>query len=731
MTHRWLHWTVAGTATLIVGLGVATTLGLRPLPEHLDPLPGQVKRAEVLDRHGERLSVTYENAWNLHDRVPLHEVPRLLRRAIVEAEDHRFFDHGGVDWKARFHAVWMNLRAGRAVRGASTISEQVVRLLHPRPRTPWSRWLEGFEAARLEYKFSKGGILSFYLNQVPYARQRRGVVQAARDLFDRDLGTLNPRETLALAVLLRRPSGLDPRRNPGALDGRVQRLSQRLEARGLLAKVIGPQPGPFDFGEARLPVAAPAFVRRARSVAPERVRIHTTLDGQLQAALQGQLDAQVERLRDRGVQHGAAIVINHERNEVVAWLNASGGSEIDAVSLPRQPGSTLKPFLYALALERGWTAATLIDDSPLSSAVGAGLHRTRNYSLNYRGPIRLRLALANSLNVPAIRTMQSLPAGAFHRRLQDLGFTSLDRPAAFYGDGLALGNGEVTLLELATAYAVLARGGIDRPVRVLAEEAQPGRAPHRVFPQEVSSIITDILADADARASEFGRGGVLDFPAPAAVKTGTSDDYRDSWAVGFSSRYTAGVWMGDLDRRPMKEVTGSLGPAVVLRGFFAELHRFEAPRPLRISRSLRRIPICSETGQRAGAHCPMVEEWMRPEHAPAHDCAVHARAVAGPSLQATGNPHSARVARPTPGLRLAMDPRIPDELEVFPFALETDGTPRRVEWIIDGRSTSLKPTPDQQWEWPLTSGPHRVEARIQFESGGPVAETPPVSFVVR
>ena len=213
--------TLAGVAFWAMTLG-----SLRPIPHALLATSHSVK-PQVLDRRGTPLTVTYSNHWNLHDRRALHEVPAFLQRAFVLAEDKRFHSHTGIDWRARIHASWQNLRHGRVVRGASTITEQVVRMLHPRPRTVWSRWLEGWEARRLEDNFSKADILEFYLNQVPYAGNRRGVVQAARHYFDRDLGTLNRHEMLALAVLVRAPSRLDPIGNQAALQRSVRTLARR------------------------------------------------------------------------------------------------------------------------------------------------------------------------------------------------------------------------------------------------------------------------------------------------------------------------------------------------------------------------------------------------------------------------------------------------------------------------------------------------------------------------
>ena len=252
---------VAGLAG--VTLWTVTLAALQPVPRVLLNAPATVK-PQVLDRRGQTLTVTYQNHWNLHDRRALHELPIFLQRAFILAEDKSFYAHDGVDWSARLHALWQNLAQRRVVRGASTITEQVVRVRLPRPRTVWSRWLEGWEGRRLESAFSKADILEFYLNQVPYGANRRGVVQAARHYFDRDLGTLNRHEMLALAVLVRAPSRLDPNRNEAALQKSVESLARRARRSGLLSQreLERVATDRLDLVAPKLPVQAHHFVER-------------------------------------------------------------------------------------------------------------------------------------------------------------------------------------------------------------------------------------------------------------------------------------------------------------------------------------------------------------------------------------------------------------------------------------------------------------------------------------
>ncbi|MCP5111845.1 MAG: penicillin-binding protein 1C, partial [bacterium] len=450
------------------------------------------------------------------------------------------------------------------------------------------------------------------------------------------------------------------------------------------------------------------------------------LDGSLQKRVQQLLDSQIASLASRRVADGAALVVDHRTDEVLAWVNAGGfsdraGGHIDKVLMRRQPGSALKPFAYALALERGWTAATLIDDAPLIESVGHGLHSFRNYSRHYYGPIRLREALGNSLNVPAVLAAQFTGRSELLERLHLLGFESLTQHPDFYGDGLALGNGEVTLFEMVQAYAALARAGeFRRLVWHLDDFGPRGRT---VFSPEVSSVIAHILSDPGARRREFGASSVLNLPVQTGVKTGTSNDYRDAWALGFSDRYTVGVWMGNVDQRPMHEVTGSLGPALVLRAIFAELRRHQQSKPLFVSRKLVPRHICTKTGELASERCPTVPEWFRPDRAPRVKCTAHTdhqdHARKAPTAPV-------RLESPTPGLHIALDPRIPDELEGFAFRISAGPDPRRVEWILDDEVIAATPT----FLWRPTRGTHTARARVWIMDREPI-ETDPVPFVVK
>ena len=731
-------------AALVLGslvLAAATLDHLVEPPESLRAITASAPVSRILDRRGAPLSVTLANDWNVHDFVPLHEIPGFLKLAFIHAEDKRFRRHGGPDWIARVAALRTNLAAGRVVRGGSTITEQVVRMLNPRPRTLWSRWLEGFEAARLQDAFSRDEILEFYLNQVPYAANRRGVRQAADYYFSRDLGTLSRKEMLALAVLVRSPGRLDLYRPGDAVEATIRRLADLMTVRGELSvperdllrkeNILLRKP--------ELPVSAPHFVSFVKSViaadSQQGPWTATTLDAGIQRRVQELLDRRLDYTGGMRVDDGAVLVIDNRSREVLAWVVGGGGRpagpriHIDAVTAPRQPGSALKPLLYGLALDSGWTAATVIDDSPLAANIGSGLHAYQNYSRRFYGPISLRDALGNSLNIPALKALHFVGASAYLDFLRELGFENLDEHPDVYGDGLALGNGEVSLYELVQAYAALANGGHFRPLSALMEAGRPHlghpapsrRAPGGLVPdgqvlsEEGASLIANILSDPEARSLEFGRASVLNFQLPTAVKTGTSSDFRDAWAVGFDARHTVGVWMGNLDRTPTRGVTGSTGPAILLRSIFAELSRNAEPQPLYLHPGLRRANVCVPDPSSPSMDCKVRLDWFVPGTEPT------IASVAPNDYEAIA------IRQPVPGLLLAMDPRLPADRQALEFQLDGTQPGDRVDWMIDGGSYS---TLDGSLLWSLSRGTHRVSAEV-WRGSHRIAELGEFNFTVK
>ena len=730
MLAKLAQWAIA----ILMLLGVFGSLvlwqktvnALHIMPSYLVDVIGDVDRVQVVDRYGQPLNTTYANEWNVHDSIPLYEIPDFLVNAFIYAEDKRFFNHSGQDWIARFSALARNTLSLSLDRGASTITEQVVRMIRPRPRTVWSRWLEGWEAQRLERQHSKTTILEFYLNQVPYAENRRGVVQAARYYFDRDLDTLSRHEMMALAVLVRAPSRLDPWYGDiEPLYVGIARLANQLSTNHELDNLLTQEEITLDLKRSSLQVDARHFVRRIRTHSSRSDRkVRTTLDGVLQTQVQMLLNQRLRFMRSSDVQNGAVLIADHRKGEVIAWAVGSTREDtpdylIDAVRVPRQPGSTLKPFLYALALEQGWTAATMINDSPMKTKVGYGLHEYNNYSGRTYGPVTLRQALGNSLNIPAVRTLQFMGILEYVDLLSQLGFKGLTQKLDFYGNGLALGNGEVTLFELVQAYCALANRGIYRTLS-LRFDGQDGSSPIRVFSPEVASLIGDILSDQNARNFEFD-GGLLNFPQQTAVKTGTSSDHRDSWVVGYNDEFAAGIWMGNLDQKPMQRVTGSTGPALLLRSTFDLLNRYRDTKSLWLSPRLEKHSICinSSVEMTDKKECHQRDEYF-----------VRGTGPSAPAIEqwTPQKPKPVAWIQPTEDLQMAIDPRIPIGNQMFEFRLVGVEKTDQVRWKI--KEEESKYSLGSTYLWPLKRGSHSVRASV-WRQGELLTTTEAMPFSVK
>jgi penicillin-binding protein 1C len=692
-----------------------------------------IASVQILDRTGQPLTFSYLNLWNNSDVKPLHELPEFVQNAFILSEDKRFFEHKGVDWLARGNALVQRLTDGKVNRGASTITEQVVRMLHPRKRTLWSKWIEGLEALSLEMRIGKAEILEFYLNQVPYASNRRGVVQASRYYFNRDIATLNVKEMLALAILVRAPSKFDLFEGRVKIEKSIHRLAKLMLHAGKIDESFLHNLKNYDLAleSSKLQAQAPHFVdyvRRAKEyeLIKAQSKIVTTVDGNLQNFVYNLLQSRLKSLASRNISHAAALVVDHRTHEIIAWVsvgakcgetnNQASGCKIDMVTVPRQPASALKPFLYATAIEKGWTPATIIDDSPFSDAVGNGIHHFHNYSNTYYGKVTLRTALGNSLNIPAIHTINYVTPEYYLSKLHALGFSTLRKGADFYDDGLALGNGEVSLFELVQAYAALPNKGLFEPLKI-ALYLENQHSSKKIYSEEVTSIIGHILSDPWARILEFGRSSVLNIPTQTAVKTGTSTDYRDAWAIGYNHRYVVGIWMGNADYTPTDGITGSLGPSLALRGIFNELSKNSETAPLYLSPKLSLKEVCIDAAdiESGNADCSTRTEYFLSENQ------LETKSKSPKVKQIT-------ITRPSDNLEMAFDPRIPSDKQAFEMRLSGVLATDEVEWIVDDKK--CEKIMGANFLWPTKKGKHIVYAKI-WRDGKEFAKTNKHRFVVK
>jgi len=640
----------------------------------------------LLDRHGEPLhELRTDPTRRRLEWVPLERVSPALVAAVIAAEDRRFRSHGGVDWAAFLGAAWDNLAGGRR-RGASTITMQLAGMLDQRLRAGTGgrslaqKWEQVRAARALEARWRKDEILEAYLNLAAWRGELQGVAAAARGLFDKHPGGLDREESALLAALLRSPNA-----SPSAVARRAcsipdapgdARDCDRLER--LAALHVGAKPRI----RARLD-AAPHLARALLGRGETAVR--TTLDAGLQRFAREALVRHLAALAGRNVEDGAVLVLDNATGDVLAYVassgDLSGAEEVDGIAARRQAGSTLKPFLYADAIERRLlTAASLLDDAPLHIATPVGLYVPQNYDRSFKGAVSVRTALGASLNVPAVRTLLAGGVEPFHERLRSLGLASLDRPAEHYGYALALGGADVSLLELANAYRALANGGEWRPVRFTpGDEPGPGR---RALDPAAAFIVGDVLADRGARAPTFGLESPL---AARSWAAGTSKDMRDNWALGYSDRYTVGVWVGNFSGAPMWDVSGVSGAAPVWQEVMNRLHRgapshAPAAPPGVVTRRVRFDPALE----------PAREEYF----------------VAGtemPEVRVAATPARARIAYPGDGTIVALDPDIPAGRQRI--ALRASGAGSGGSWRIDGR---LAGSADGVALWQPAPGRHRL-----------------------
>lgn len=569
---------VLGGAGALVCVGIAALVVTAQVPRY-DEVRSARRSSEavLLDRNGVLIQrMRLDLRQRMLEWVALDAMSPALLRAVVVSEDRRFWRHIGVDLLGAASAMLDNLERTRP-RGASTISMQLASLLEPETKIGARSWrgkLQQMRAAMaIELHWSKREILEAYLNMVPFRGELVGVDAAARGLLARGAGGLDSADAAVLAALIRAP---------GASRYQVGRRAcatlRRMDSGSACERAIFSAGGLPRSGYAMPGVDdAPHLARRLLRAPGQQLR--ATIDAGLQRFASETLRTHLAQLAGQNVEDGAVVVLDNRSGQVLAYIGSSGvlssAAAVDGVSAPRQPGSTLKPFLFALALDQRWlTASSVLDDSPLALNTPSGLYMPQDYDRHFRGAVSVRAALGASLNVPAVRTLTMVGVDRFLATLRDLGLSSLTRDADHYGFGLALGGAETSLLELSNAYRALANGGAWTPVRFTGEAATAATQiiARQVLSAQASFIVGDILADPDARVLTFGLSSPLSTRTWAAVKTGTSKGMRDNWTIGYTSRYTVGVWVGNFSGAPMWDVSGVSGAAPIWRDLVEHLH---------------------------------------------------------------------------------------------------------------------------------------------------------------
>ncbi len=748
------------------------------------PAPGTT----VLDAQG---TVLYRDSEaGLRIPVALEQVAPLLRDATVAAEDRRFFGHPGGDPLAIVRALlaWGEPAPG----GASTITQQLARRLYLAEYTgpPLLRKLrEAWLALQIEAHRSKEEILVLYLNAIYYGRGAYGVEAAAQVYFGASARQLDLAQAAMLAGLPQLPGSYDPVGHPEAARRRQAYVLDRLVAAGHISRPQAEEAGAknLDFAPPAAPTLAPHFVAHAftelEDLRPDLTGqaglvIETTLDGGLQREAERLVRARLEEIRDRGAGNAAVVALDPSNGHILALVGSAdffdegNAGQINMALQPRQPGSALKPFLYAAALERGYTAATPLLDVPTAFRTPAGPYAPGNYDRRFHGVVPLRVALASSYNVPAVRTLDDLGIDALLEMAHRVGLRTLTE-AETYGLALTLGGGAVRLLDLTAAYGAVATAGtLVEPVAItrvrdaagrILYEAPPAQG-RRVLAAEHAYLLADILSDPAARTPGFGEVNPLTLAVRAGVKTGTSTGSRDNWTVGFTPDRVVGVWVGNTDNRPMENVSGVDGAGPIWRDVMGIALRGVTPRWLARPAGLEERLVCTPTGLLPSPHCPQpARELFAAGSAPTHDEAYYEQDTSGglllrpptearawaqdagvklsassPGAGATSNesavspgPHptlsqrerafsdeSVYVAQPADGSVFFLSPELPRQ-EMLVRASVPAGA-REVEFRVDGVPVGRVEGSDPRWTWRLDPGAHRLEVTARLADGSTV-----------
>ena len=712
--------------TVALAAGAWTALALwiaAPLPPEL-AAPGPIPSVTLLDRSGVLLRTTRAPDGTRGGFIPLGEIDPKVLQAFLAMEDRRFYDHSGVEFRALLRALRDDIRAGHVVSGGSTITMQLARLLRGTPRSAPGKVSQILWARRLEAHLNKERILELYLNRVPLGQGASGVAAGAALYFDADARELSLGQAAMLGALARAPSRDNPLAAPERARARRALTLRRMVELGFArpADADRATDEPLIARDRRAgSFAAPHFTTRVLQESRGADGTwRTTLDLGLQTALESEVRHTVAVLHDRLVAHAAIVVLDNPTGEALAWVGspdfwADTAGQVDMVVSPRQPGSALKPFLYGLALDRGYTPASVLPDLPHTYRTTLGPYRPRNYDRRFHGPVRAREALASSYNIPAVELAERLGIGSLYRTLHLAGFSSLEHGAEYYGLGLALGNGDVTLLELANGYRALGNGGEWTPVRWNAEAgSETPTETRRVMSGGAAALVLDMLSDPVARVPAFGLDTPLDFAFPAAAKTGTSRHFTDNWAVATTGRFTVAVWVGNFNGRPMQGVGGITGAGPLLHRAVLLTARAYPPGvlPTPPQAGAVAVRVCRLSGLRATPECPQMVEWFIPGTEPDRDCDWHRdgsvvlpaeyaewRATTG----AEANPTAFRITSPQDGDSYGVPVGVNGRYATLALRAAGGSSELGVRWFVDGRETR-----DSRWQ--LTPGTHTIRA---------------------
>ena len=567
----------------------------------------------IEDRRGNILRWVPDVNGERHSWTPLNNIPSIVQNAFISAEDHRFYSHPGVDVLAILRATKSNLTEGHIVSGASTLTQQLSRMTYPRKRTYYDKLVELVRSLRIEWLLDKEQILELYLNRVPLGNNLVGIKAGSMVYFKKALSRMTISEAAMLASLPKAPGNLNPYgKNFSSLIERKNWVLKKMYINEHISsdKLIGSLQDTPALKPKSFPFGAPHFINQLLPIS-RKEGLTTTIDLKLQNRVEQILKSHQFRLKRRTASQASVVILDNENSEILSlvgaieYSNRHQGFNNGANAL-RSPGSTLKPFLFAQALDSGLSTATVLEDIERKYSSPQGIYRPVNFNKKSYGPVSMRNALGNSLNQTAVSLLNTIGYSSFYETLQSLELINFpQRGPEHYGLGMVIGNPEVTLVQLASAYATLARGGLFIPAKYFVDDK--GSKGTRIYSEEASYILTDMLSDPSARNLTFGDFFNQKLPFKVALKTGTSTNYRDGWIVGYTPQHTIAIWVGNFNGQPTAGMSGAQAAGPILVDILNELYPNGFSSSFSKPEGVTSMEVCSYSGMKPNKFCPHIK----------------------------------------------------------------------------------------------------------------------------
>ncbi len=605
-------------------------------PFSKDELNIKEERAlKIYDRNSVLISTVFPKYGGFFEEVEYKDLSANLINAVISAEDKNFFHHSGIDYRSVIRAFLSNLIRGRVVSGGSTITQQLAKNIIPRRRTYINKFYEALDAIRLERNLSKEEIITEYLNRIFFGNNCYGAGAASDLYFHKSTKDLNNNEAAVLASIIKSGTKFNPYKFEERLNSRRIYVLSKMKNNNFITdedyiKYINEKPKIYDDKE-KYTFKTPHFTMYARESLDklkytEVTELRTTLDYNMQKEAVLVISNSSQSLHTFNVRNISCIILNAKTGEVLSmigsmdYFDAETHGAVNGSTALRQAGSTLKPFMYAYLFDKGESPASVIADIKTYINSPGGDYIPENFDHKYRGPVTIRDALANSLNIPAVKWLARYSIKDFQNILLKSGLSSIDKNPDYYGYSLVLGSAEVRLIDLASAYSIFPNSGIFMNHYSITSLKKangevitlPKKTSRKVISEESAYLITSILSDRNARMGSFRSYKGIVYPFSVAIKTGTSKGSRDAWAVGYTKDYIVGLWLGDFAGSEMINITGGNGAVPILYDLFAMLNKSHKETEWNKPDTIIKKEICLISGKLRGEFCKetRIEESM-------------------------------------------------------------------------------------------------------------------------